>query len=285
MKKLVLLSGKGGTGKTTLAGAFAILGTSKAVADCDVDAPNLHMILSPDGDEEVADFYGLQKAKIDPEKCTDCGLCETVCRFGAIKDARVDVYACEGCGVCEEFCPAGAISMTDHVAGKTKLFKSADAVFSTASLRMGSGNTGKLVTEVKKQLFKHAKKGTLAILDGSPGIGCPVIASITGADMVLMVAEPTVSGMSDLVRVVKSARILKARIGVCVNKWDINEKIAEDIERYCCENEIGFLGRIPYDPAVVRSHNAGRPATEGDGPAQKAIRDVYLKTVQILYEQ
>jgi MinD superfamily P-loop ATPase len=285
MKKLVLLSGKGGTGKTTLAGAFAMLGKCKAVADCDVDAPNLHLILPLGGDEEKADFYGLEKAEIDTKKCTDCGLCETVCRFDAIEDGRIDIYACEGCGVCEEFCPAGAITMTDYVAGKTKLYRSEDAVFSTASLKMGSGNTGKLVTEVKKKLFKHAKEGALAILDGSPGIGCPVIASITGTDMVLLVAEPTVSGMSDLARVVKSARILRARIGVCVNKWDINEEITEEIERYCRENEIDFLGRIPYDPAVVRTQNAGRPIIKKGSPAQKAILDVYEKTVRILYNQ
>jgi MinD superfamily P-loop ATPase len=286
MKKLLLLSGKGGTGKTTLAGAFVKMADARAYADCDVDAPNLHLILAPETNPMEMDFFGLDKAVIDPLQCTDCGLCEKVCRFDAIRAGRVDTFSCEGCGVCVEFCPEGAIAMTKHIAGKTALYKEEDTVFSTAHLKMGSGNSGKLVTEVKKQLYENADQDALAIIDGSPGIGCPVIASITGTDMVLMVAEPSVSGMSDLKRIVKTAKMLRARVCVCINKWDLNNGIARKIESYCREEEIDFLGRIPYDPKVIRELNRGRSIAEAkNSPAEKAIRNVFLKTVQILFKQ
>lgn len=286
MKKLVLLSGKGGTGKTTLAGAFIKMADSKAYADCDVDAPNLHLIAALKTAAKEEAFFGLEKAVIDTEKCTDCGLCEAVCRFDAIGGGRVDAYFCEGCGVCVEFCPAGAVAMVPHVSGKTMLYADGERVFSTARLAMGSGNSGKLVTEVKKRLSENMKWDGIAVIDGSPGIGCPVIASVTGADMVLMVAEPSVSGMSDLARIVKTAQTLRVRIGVCINKWDLGGEMAEEIEQYCREEGIDFLGRVPFDPAVIRELNAGRSIAEAEeSPAKTAIKDVFLKAVQILYEQ
>jgi len=185
-----------------------------------------------------------------------------------------------------EFCPQGAIEMRAHVSGLTAVYREAGSVFSTARLYMGSGNSGKLVTEVKRQLFENIKETTLAVIDGSPGIGCPVIASVTGADMVLMVAEPSVSGMSDLKRIVRTAQILRTRIGVCVNKWDMNGRKTGEIEKYCRDEGIEFLGRVPFDPSVVKLLNEGRTMADlAESPAGKAIKDVFVKTVRKIYEQ
>lgn len=208
MKQLVILSGKGGTGKTTVAGAFIKLTRARAYADCDVDAPNLHLISKHNSEPERNDYYGLPKANIDVKKCQNCSLCEANCRFEAISHGArfyVDWYACEGCGVCEFVCPARAITMKEAVAGEMMLYRNG-SVFSTAKLSMGSGTSGKLVSEVKKQLASVVDKETIAIIDGSPGIGCPVIASLSGADMALIVAEPSISGISDMERIITSAR-------------------------------------------------------------------------------
>ena len=204
MKQLLILSGKGGTGKTTVAAAFISLSKAKAYADCDVDAPNLHLISKQVGDARRTDFYALPKAVIDEAKCVSCGICQANCRFGAVslKDNhyRVDVFSCEGCGVCAQTCYVDAIRMEPAVAGELILY-SGDTLFSTAKLRMGSGSSGKLVSEVKKGLYAAQSFADIAVVDGSPGIGCPVIASMSGAEMVLIVAEPTVSGISDMKRI------------------------------------------------------------------------------------
>lgn len=191
MKQLLILSGKGGTGKTTVASAFIELSKVQAFADCDVDAPNLHLVISQLSEPAKTDYYGFGKAVIDQEKCIRCGLCEENCNFGAIKDFSIGEFECEGCGVCVEICPVQAITMQDHVSGNMMLYKNDGRVFSTAQLKMGSGASGKLVTAVKQQLTQEAPDSELAIIDGSPGIGCPVIASISGVDFVLIVAEPT----------------------------------------------------------------------------------------------
>ncbi|MEL7604369.1 MAG: 4Fe-4S binding protein, partial [Bacillota bacterium] len=212
MKRLLILSGKGGTGKTTVACAFIRLAQAKAYADCDVDAPNLHLVMGRDTAPQRTEYFGMDKAEIDETICAGCGLCVRYCRFDAIRMddgfCRVDPYACEGCGVCAAVCPAGAVSMKPTVAGELMLYADESTAFSTAQLNMGSGTSGKLVTEVKKQLASAAPKDAeLAIIDGSPGIGCPVIASMSGADMVLIVAEPSLSGISDMQRILKTAGI------------------------------------------------------------------------------
>ncbi|MCD2435435.1 ATP-binding protein [Acidaminococcus sp. NSJ-142] len=285
MKQLLILSGKGGTGKTTVAGAFIFLSKAKACADCDVDAPNLHLISHPSRPPERADYFGMPKARIDSDKCIGCGDCLSHCRFDAIEAGtsfRVKPFACEGCGVCAAVCPAGAISMGPAVAGELSLYREDSRVFSTAKLVMGSGTSGKLVTEVKKRMASAAENAELAVIDGSPGIGCPVIASISGVDMVLIVAEPSLSGISDMERIVKTAETFRTKTAVCVNKADVNPAKTEEIRTFCGENRIPFAGVIPFDPEAVKAVNSGKSIAEADCPSGQAVRSVYGKVMNLL---
>lgn len=288
MKQLLILSGKGGTGKTTLASAFAKLADAKMVADCDVDAPNLHLITQWEGHPDKADYYGLPKAHIDPEKCIECGACQDHCRFGAISSDegyRVNLYACEGCAVCAYVCPSQAISMKPSVDGETMLYATEDRVFSTAQLKMGSGTSGKLVTEVKKRLFSQGIKGDLAIIDGSPGIGCPVIASLSGVHMVLIVAEPSLSGISDMERIIKTGKQFGVKMAVCVNKYDTHPENTEKIKTFCLDRDLTFVGTIPYDPEAVKAVNRGQTIVDVDCPSGKAVEDIFEKTIDYLFEK
>lgn len=272
MKQLLILSGKGGTGKTTVASAFIELSKVKACADCDVDAPNLHLVLSALTDPKKTDYYGFGKAVIDQEKCTHCGLCEEHCSFNAIKGDIIGAFECEGCGVCVELCPTKAISMQDHVSGSMMLYKNKQRVFSTAQLKMGSGASGKLVTAVKQQLKEEDSNAKLAIIDGSPGIGCPVIASISGVDFVLIVAEPTISGMHDMKRIIETTKRFCVHCAVCINKYDVNMDTANEIEAYCSSVSVPLVGRIPYDRTVLKALNDCKTiASYPDSPAGKAI--------------
>jgi len=286
MKQLLILSGKGGTGKTTIASAFIKLAEAKAFADCDVDAPNLHLLMSQDYQAVKSDFYGLDKANIDQDKCSACNLCYEHCRFDAIiksdNSYSVDYFACEGCALCYEICPANAISMQKCVIGDLELFKS-DIVFSTAKLRMGNGNSGLLVTEVKKQMKDNKLESTdLAIIDGSPGIGCPVIASLSGVDLVLIVTEPSISGMSDLKRIVQTSQKLQAKPAVCINKFDTNLEVSVKIESYCQKENLTFVGIIPYDEQVIKAVNMGKNIIDYDCKASQAIKDVFKNTIKHL---
>jgi len=287
VKQLLILSGKGGTGKTTVAGAFIKLSHAKAYADCDVDAPNLHLVMHQATEPTRTDYNGLPKATIDPNHCGRCGLCRQHCRFDAISVGqvfKVDPYACEGCGVCEVVCPWDAIPLKPAVAGELKLYAD-DTVFSTAQLKMGSGTSGKLVTEVKKQLYGAAKDAELAIIDGSPGIGCPVIASISGVDMVLIVTEPSVSGISDMGRIIQTAEKFHTRIAVCTNKYDTNLENAEIIEAFCKMRKLPFVGRIPYDPEAVKAINNAQSIVDIDCAAGRAAEAVYEQTMKTFYQQ
>lgn len=285
MKKLLILSGKGGTGKTTLASSLIKLSKTKAYADCDVDAPNLHLIMTEETEPINSDYYGLPAAYIEPEKCTSCDLCRQNCRFNAIDiiDAiyTVNEFACEGCKVCQLVCPAEAITMLDRVTGKLSLYKN-EHVFSTAELKMGTGNSGLLVTEVKKNLYMNAKDTELAIIDGSPGIGCPVIASISGIDLVILVAEPTISGFSDMERIIETSKGFPAQLAVCVNKYDLHTEHTEKIKQYCQDNNIAFIGTIPFDADAPRLVNQGKTLIDKEGPAKKAIESIYEKSLDIL---
>jgi MinD superfamily P-loop ATPase len=284
MKQLLILSGKGGTGKTTIASAFIKLARAKAYADCDVDAPNLHLVMKQSSDPRRTDYYGLPKAKINLELCVKCDLCRQNCRFDAVTaepEYKVDHYACEGCGVCEAICPAGAVSLQPAAAGELLLYHN-DMVFSAAQLKMGSGTSGKLVTEVKKQMMSVIIATDLAIIDGSPGIGCPVIASLSGVDMVLIVAEPSISGISDMKRIIKTTQIFHTKIAVCINKYDTNLGNTEKIESFCQQYQLPLSGRIPFDPEAVTAINNGQTIVDMDCAAGRAAQDVFDKTMTIL---
>lgn len=286
MRQLVILSGKGGTGKTTLASALISLSRTRAYADCDVDAPNLHLIGADYTRQEDASYYGLPLAVIDPDKCAACGACEQACRFDAVIQGspyRINPYACEGCKVCGLVCPAQAITMKPHQAGTMTLYYGEDAVFSTARLKMGSGTSGLLVSQVKNRLEHAAGEYTgFAVIDGSPGIGCPVIATLSGAHAALLVAEPSLSGLSDLERIIETARGFGVMIAVCVNKADINPEITDRIKAYCQREGLLFAGAIPYDPLAVQAVNQGRTIVDLDCPSGRAAKEIYRKIMPLL---
>ena len=289
MKQLLILSGKGGTGKTTVASAFIKLSSAKVYADCDVDAPNLHLIMAQNTEPKRTDYFGMAIAEIDPDKCIECGLCKENCRFDAISNEngfKVEPCACEGCGVCEAFCPANAVSLKSAVAGELMLYVDSNTIFSTAQLKMGSGTSGKLVTEVKNQTKTTANPDTrIAIIDGSPGIGCPVIASLSGVDMVLIIAEPSISGISDMERIIKTSEKFRTKIGVCINKFDTNLANAEKIEKFCKEEGLLFTGRIPFDPLAVCAINNGQTIVDVDCPSGRAIREVFSNAMELLFKE
>lgn len=285
MKKLLILSGKGGTGKTTTAAAFIRFAQARAVADCDVDAPNLHIVTKLEGQGEREVFMGADKAHIDPERCIGCGACVEHCRFGAIQmengTCQVVDHACEGCAVCTYVCPADAVSMKPSPTGELELYKKSK-VFSTAQLKMGCGNSGMLVTKVKQNMLQNAPDTDLAVIDGSPGIGCPVIASVTGVDLVLIVAEPSLSGLNDLKRIVDTADILRVHVAVCVNKFDTSPENTKEIQNFCAQRELPFVGMIPYDKAASEAINQGCSVADLDCPASRALRQVYSQVRELL---
>lgn len=284
MKQLLVLSGKGGTGKTTVSSALILFSGAKSFADCDVDAPNLHLVTAQDIKPQTSDYFGFQKAYIDSEKCINCGLCEETCRFNAIHDFAVNTSECEGCAVCSEICPVNAIEMKDYSSGEMMLYKDECRTFSTAKLKTGSGASGKLVTAVKNQLKDNSENSEFAIIDGSPGIGCPVIASISGVSMVLIVAEPTVSGIHDMKRIIETAKKFGIKCAVCINKYDVNKSKSNEIEEYCNSIGIEVLGRIPYDKTVSMAVNTCKSIAEyPESPASKAIAEIWDKIKNISF--
>lgn len=287
IRELVVISGKGGTGKTSITASFAALADNAILADCDVDAPDLHLVLGYRV-RESDDFTGMPKAVIAPDRCTRCGLCLEHCRFDAIReDISIDPLHCEGCGVCKFVCPADAVAMVPHVSGRWYVSDSRHGIMVHACLGIAEGNSGKLVTHIRRKAVEMAgKRGNdLIIIDGTPGTGCPVIASITGATMVLVVTEPTVSGIHDLERVCELTRHFNVRTAVCVNKSDINEENSLRIEQYCRDNTLYFIGRIPYDRTVSVAQRAGTTTVEySDSRAAVAIRTIWQKIHALLQE-
>lgn len=265
MKELVVISGKGGTGKTSITAAFAALAQDAVLADCDVDAADLHIVLSPSV-KQTSDFSGGRQAAIDPDKCIGCGRCAAICRFEAIhldgpgngviqKTYAVDPVACEGCKVCVEFCPFKAIAFNEAVNGQWFLSDTRFGPMVHAKLGIAEENSGKLVTLIRRKAKEIAeeRKLDLVIVDGSPGIGCPVIASITGADLVLVVTEPTLSGRHDLGRVADLAANFGIKTLLCINKADINPQMTAQISEEARRRGITVVGEIPYDDAFTKA--------------------------------
>jgi len=263
MKEVVVLSGKGGTGKTSLVGCFAALASSKVLADCDVDAADLHLLLRPSVKQE-SEFWSGQTASIDRERCTECGLCEKVCRFDAIKEFRVDPLSCEGCRFCFEVCPEHCIAMEDRMAGHWFVSETRYGPLVHARLGIAQENSGKLVTVVRNYARVIAKREKLAhvIIDGPPGIGCPVISSLSGVNLALLVTEPTLSGLHDLERVIGLCAHFGVPAPVCINKYDVNEENTQRIEDYCLSQGLPIPAKIPFDNVVTEAIVKGIPVVE-----------------------
>ncbi|MBO0524753.1 (4Fe-4S)-binding protein [Clostridium botulinum] len=272
---LVVLSGKGGTGKTTIATALSDLYNDVIRVDCDVDASNFYMFYKGK-DIEKGDFIGGKKANIDEDICIKCMECESVCKFDAIKNFKIDPFLCEGCGACTLICLQNAIKLEDEKTAKTFITELDQGLISRAEMEVGSDGSGKLVTDIRKKAKKLNKDDKLTIIDGSPGIGCAVIASITGADAVLIVTEPTASGLEDLKRVVDLCKHFGVFAMVCVNKYDINKEMTLDIENFINEKGIKLVGKIPYDNTVMKSINELKPITcYKESIANKAIENMW----------
>ena len=278
MKELTIISGKGGTGKTSVVASFAAIAQNKVLADADVDAADLHLILTPAIKHEE-DFKGGRTAQINPEICTECGECLERCQFNAISpDFVVDKIDCEGCGVCVYFCPVEAIDFPQNICGKWYISDTRFGPMVHARLGIAEENSGLLVSLVRNQAKVLAEERGLdtIIVDGPPGIGCPVIASITGTSAVLIVTEPTLSGLHDLERVGGLAAHFKIPTLACVNKFDLNEDMSNQIADYCARNRIELVGRIPYDTAVTYAMVAGKSIVEfSDGRVSDAIKDIW----------
>jgi len=289
MRQIVVISGKGGTGKTVLSACFAALSRNAVLADVDVDASNLHLLLQPEIQERHV-FKSGQKARIDAEKCTACGICLPLCRFNALLEdeagkVRVDPLSCEGCGLCFHVCPVQAITLEVPTSGEWYVSKTRYGPFVHARLGVAEENSGKLVTEVRKKAREIAEKEgrDLLIMDGSPGIGCPVIASLTGTDLALVVTEPTPSGTHDMERIVELANHFKIRTACCINKYDLNHENSEGIEQWCRERSIPVVGKIPFDLAVTESVVQGIPYVEytSNSPADE-IRRIWLSLMSLI---
>ncbi len=291
MNELVVISGKGGTGKTSVVASLAVLAERTVLADCDVDAADLHLVMAPEvGQRET--FTSGREAVIRPDDCTGCGACVADCRFDAVvrtetadgPDFRVDETACEGCGVCVRFCPEGAIDFPPCECGEWFISESRHGPMVHARLAIGAENSGKLVTLVRQKAREVAEAHGFerVLIDGPPGIGCPVIAAITGASFVLVVTEPTLSGQHDFERVVGVARHFEVPAAVCVNKWDLNPAMAETIEDQARGLGLEVFARVRYDEAVTRAQVRGRALVEVDpSPAADELRTLWEQICQL----
>jgi MinD superfamily P-loop ATPase len=286
MKQITILSGKGGTGKTTVTASFAVVARNAVIADCDVDAPDLHMLLHPRV-LETQEFKGSKLAVIDETKCTKCGLCRENCRFDAVtEELEVDPFSCEGCGVCVVVCPAEAVALTERVSGHAYVSKTRYGFMAHAMLSPGESNSGKLVSLVRQnaKLLAEKEQSDFVLIDGPPGIGCPVIASVTGVDVGLVVTEPTMSGIHDLERALKLLRHFSIPSFVCVNVCDINEENAEKIVSFCKEEGVEVVGRIPFNPIVTKAMVNGKPVIEyaPESDVAKEIEDMWNRILSAL---
>ena len=280
MKEIVVLSGKGGTGKTTLLGTLAFLVANKVLADCDVDAADLHLLLAPRPRKEH-EFRSGVKARVNSAQCSGCGTCQELCQFEAVSvetTAVIDPLACEGCGVCAHFCPEEAIVLDENHCANWSISDTDYGPLVHAQLFAGEENSGKLVAFIKTKARELAIKNSAdyILVDGAPGIGCPVIASLSNTDAILAVTEPTQSGWHDLERVLDLADHFKIQSFVCLNKWDLNPSMAKKIEVSCQKRDVEILGHIPFDPAVVTAQLEGVPIGRNNkSPAYLKIQGIW----------
>jgi len=292
MKEIVVISGKGGTGKTSVLASLAVLADRPVIADCDVDAADLHLVLSPQINE-CHEFRSGHMAYIRQEACRGCNICLEYCRFGAISLNRpapgrkatvaIDPLFCEGCGVCVRFCPEKAIDFTDRRCGDWMVSETRCGPMVHARLGAAAENSGKLVSVVRREARRIAVEGKhpYILVDGPPGIGCPVIASVTGAALVLIVTEPTVSGEHDLERVLSLTRHFNISAAVCVNKWDINPEMTNKIEDQARRAGAWIAGRIRYDPCVTQAQMRERAVVETDAPSAIEFRNIWYELINL----
>jgi len=280
IKQIIVISGKGGTGKTVITGAFASLAKKKIMADCDVDAADLHLLLKP-AVKETHEFRSGQTAFIDQNLCNSCGECIRACRFDAIgNDFIVDPISCEGCAFCHFICPTDAIKMTENISGEWYISDTRFGPLVHAKLGIAEENSGKLVALIRKEAKELAEKKNYdwIIIDGAPGIGCPVIASLSGIDCALVVTEPTLSGMHDADRVIRVARHFGISPIMLINKYDLNLDMTKKIETYCNNNDIELIGKIAFDDSVVKAMVEGKTIIEyGNGKVKESIITIWEK--------
>jgi MinD superfamily P-loop ATPase len=288
MKQIVIISGKGGTGKTVLTASFASLAKSKVMVDCDVDAADLHLLLHPSVKERF-EFRSGQTAGIDKERCCECGECIDMCRFDAIgKDFVIDPVSCEGCALCSRICRYGAIAMEENISGEWFISDTRYGPFVHARLGIAEDNSGKLVSMVRqaaKEIAEKEKK-TYILIDGPPGIGCPVIASITDTDLALIVTEPTLSGIHDMLRIIDTTGHFHIPVKVVINKFDLNHENSGKITDICESNNIEILGRIPFSAKVPRSLVQAVPFVEyAEDEVTGEIISIWNKMESIIQEK
>jgi len=280
MKQIVVISGKGGTGKTVITGAFAALAKNKVMADCDVDAADLHLLLQPNI-KERHDFRSGSRASIDKKICQQCGKCIVACRFNAISnDFVIDHVSCEGCAFCSHICPVQAIKMEENLAGEWFISETRFGPMVHAKLGIAEENSGKLVSLVRKQAKELAERNNCdwVIIDGAPGIGCPVIASLSGIDCAVVVTEPTLSGLHDALRVIEVTRHFNVSSRIIINKYDLNPDMSGKIEEHCAKNGISLIGKVRFDKTVVEAMVEGKTIMEyKDTPVKDEIRGIWEK--------
>jgi MinD superfamily P-loop ATPase len=278
MRQIVVISGKGGTGKTVITASFAAIAENKVMADCDVDAADLHLLLAPEV-KRKDNFVSGKTPVIDKKICTGCGKCAEICRFGAVTgDLYIDTVACEGCGFCSRICPAGAIEMKDNLTGEWYVSETRFGTMVHAKLGIAQENSGKLVSLVRKYAKAEAEKqgADTVIIDGSPGIGCPVIASISGVDVALIVTEPTMSGLHDADRVIRTVRHFGVPVKMIINKYDLNRDMEAEISDYCVKEKIEIAGKIPFDRNIVKAMVEGKTIMEmGETETANIIRKAW----------
>ncbi|MFA5260738.1 MAG: ATP-binding protein [Candidatus Omnitrophota bacterium] len=287
MKTLLVISGKGGTGKTIITGSLAVLADNKIMVDCDVDAADLHLLLHPTI-RESHEFRSGQTAVINKALCQECGKCRDVCRFSAVKpDFVVESFSCEGCGLCQRVCPHGAITMKENLAGEWFVSDTRYGLFVHAKLGIAEENSGKLVAKIRQVAKELGEKNACdyVIIDGPPGIGCPVIASLSGVDLAVAVTEPTVSGLHDLKRVLEIAGQFRIKIQVVINKHDLNPGNTAKVRDFCVQRNIEVLGGIPFSPDIPKSIVKGVPPVEFiDNEATASIKTIWSKIRTYLKE-